>query len=681
MGFWMRSAAWMGWVAGGLSLLVVLNAAPSSKDAPVPVLGSEWGVGRQVPELTLEPISGRPTRWAEATRDARAVVVAVTSTTCPVSGRYGPTLAALEREYAGRGVKFLWINPVATDTPESIRRWVKDQGVRGLYLRDTRGAFSSALGIRSTAEVFVLDAARTVQYRGAVDDQYGLGYSKAAPTRRYLVEALDSVLDRKGVEIPCTWVPGCDLDSAGPIAVARPVTYHTRISRILEQSCVPCHREGGIAPFALTSLADVVAHAGMIRKQVDRGAMPPWFAAPTAHGPSPWINDRSLPAADKADLLAWLEQGRPEGDSAQAPVPRKFPADWQLGEPDVVVRIPQPVDVPASGVLPYVNLEVPTGFDTDRWVQGWEIRPSAREVVHHVLVYVLPPEKDGKPRKDRRIDGAGHYLAAYAPGYQAVSYPEGWAKFIPAGSTLHFQLHYTPNGKATRDQSALGLKFSKAPPRHEVRVAAISAPLDIPPGDPDFKVEGKLPLPRAARLMSFMPHMHVRGKSYRYELETSGGDSRTLLDVPRYDFNWQLLYRLSEHVDLPAGSVLRGVARYDNSAGNPANPDPTRRVQWGEQTDDEMMLGYFEYYLPDVPPGTPVDLKASSPRAGSGKTFESLDRNRDGRITPDESPSPAQFKAADVDANGEVTPDELRALMRKRDRRRASGGASPQEGR
>jgi hypothetical protein len=411
----------------------------------------------------------------------------------------------------------------------------------------------------------------------------------------------------------------------------------------------------------------------MVRKQVTQGVMPPWFAAPPTHGPSPWLNDRSLPAADKADLLAWMERGRPEGKAAHAPKVRTYPSEWQLGEPDAIVRLPEPVDVAASGVMPYVNIEVPTDFDSDRWVQGWEIRPSARDVVHHVLVYVLPPGKDGKPQKNRRIDGTSNYLAAYAPGYQAVSYPEGWAKFIPAGSTLHFQLHYTPKGKATRDQSALGLKFSKTPPKHEVRVSAIAGAIDIPPGDPDFKVEGQLPVPESARLMSFMPHMHVRGKAYRYELELPGSAPKTLLDVPRYDFNWQLLYRLSEHIDLPAGSVLKGTARYDNSAGNPANPDPTRRVQWGEQTDEEMMLGYIEYYLPEVPPGTPVDPRPTAGRRGRFKAFDALDRNHDGRITLDESPSPAQFKAADVDGNGEVTRDELKTFLQKSNTRAAAG--------
>jgi len=655
---------------------------PSSKAAPVPVLASEWGVGRWIPDLELRPDSGPAFRWSARFGEARAVVVAVTSTTCPVSGRYSPTLAALEKEFEARGVRFLWVDPVETDTAESLGRWALEHGLRGPWVRDAGGALSKALGFRSTAEVFVVDAARTVQYRGAVDDQYGPGFSKAAPTRRHLVEALEAVLADRPVETSCTTVPGCDLESAAPVPASGPVTYHPRISRILGQSCVPCHREGGIGPFALTSLAEVSAHAGMIRRQVAGGLMPPWFAAPTAHGPSPWANDRSLPATDRADLLAWLDQGRPEGDRSQAPRPRTHPTGWQFGEPDVVLRIPDPVDVAASGVMPYVNVEVPTGFDSDRWVQAWEVRPTAREVVHHVLVYVLPPGKDGKPDRNRRIDGAGHYLAAYAPGYQAVTYPDGWAKHIPAGSTLRFQLHYTPKGKATRDQSALGLRFSKAPPRHEVRVGAVAAPIDIPPGDPDFRIEGRLPVPKAARLMSFMPHMHLRGKAYRYELERPGAAPVTLLDVPRYDFNWQLLYRLSEHVDLPAGSVLKGIARYDNSAGNPANPDPTRRVQWGEQTDEEMMLGYIEYYLPEVPPGTPVDLRASGSgaRRGGSRAFQALDRNRDGRITPDESPSPEQFKAADADGNGEVSPDELRSFLRSRDRRggsTASGGAGP----
>lgn len=672
-----RSAIWAagvgGWLVGAWGGTPLMADAPPLQEAPTPALASEWGVGRWVPDLDIRPESGSRSSLSKLTRDARAVVIAVTSTSCPVSGRYGPTLAALEKEYASRGVRFVWINPVATDSKTAVRQWIRDQGVQGPYVRDERGEIAKALGMRSTAEVFVLDAARTVQFRGAVDDQYGLGYSKAAPNQRYLVSALEAVLAGKGVETACTRVPGCALESAAPVAVSQPVTYHNRISRILQQSCVPCHREGGIAPFALTTPAEVAAHAGMVRKQVTQGVMPPWFAAPPTHGPSPWLNDRSLPAADKADLLAWMERGRPEGKAAHAPKVRTYPSEWQLGEPDAIVRLPEPVDVAASGVMPYVNIEVPTDFDSDRWVQGWEIRPSARDVVHHVLVYVLPPGKDGKPQKNRRIDGTSNYLAAYAPGYQAVSYPEGWAKFIPAGSTLHFQLHYTPKGKATRDQSVLGLKFSKTPPKHEVRVSAIAGAIDIPPGDPDFKVEGQLPVPESARLMSFMPHMHVRGKAYRYELELPGSAPKTLLDVPRYDFNWQLLYRLSEHIDLPAGSVLKGTARYDNSAGNPANPDPTRRVQWGEQTDEEMMLGYIEYYLPEVPPGTPVDPRPTAGRRGRFKAFDALDRNHDGRITLDESPSPAQFKAADVDGNGEVTREELKTFLQKSNTRAAAG--------
>ena len=672
-----RSVLWVagvgGWLVGAWGGTPLMADAPPLQEAPTPALASEWGVGRWVPDLDIRPEFGSRSSLSKLTRDARAVVIAVTSSSCPVSGRYGPTLAALEKEYASRGVRFVWINPVATDSKTAVRQWIRDQGVQGPYVRDERGEIAKALGMRSTAEVFVLDAARTVQFRGAVDDQYGLGYSKAAPNQRYLVSALESVLAGNGVETACTRVPGCALESAAPVAISQPVTYHNRISRILQQSCVPCHREGGIAPFALTTPAEVAAHAGMVRKQVTQGVMPPWFAAPPTHGPSPWLNDRSLPAADKADLLAWMDRGRPEGKAAHAPKPQTYPSDWQLGEPDAIVRLPEPVDVAASGVMPYVNIEVPTDFDSDRWVQGWEIRPSARDVVHHVLVYVLPPGKDGKPQKNRRIDGTSNYLAAYAPGYQAVSYPEGWAKFIPAGSTLHFQLHYTPKGKATRDQSALGLKFSKTPPKHEVRVSAIAGAIDIPPGDPDFKVEGQLPVPESARLMSFMPHMHVRGKAYRYELELPGSAPKTLLDVPRYDFNWQLLYRLSEHIDLPAGSVLKGTARYDNSAGNPANPDPTRRVQWGEQTDEEMMLGYIEYYLPEVPPGTPADPRPTAGRRGRSKAFDALDRNHDGRITLDESPSPSQFKAADVDGNGEVTREELKTFLQKSNTRAAAG--------
>jgi hypothetical protein len=323
--------------------------------------------------------------------------------------------------------------------------------------------------------------------------------------------------------------------------------------------------------------------------------------------------------------------------------------------------------------MPYQNVIVETKFAEGHWVRAIEVRPTAREVVHHVLVHVISPEKLEQARSRGRGGDreGGNFFAAYVPGNNKLNFPEGFAKLIPAGAGLHFQIHYTPNGTATRDQTRLGLIFSKTPPQHEVRVAAIMSRLDIPPGEANYQAQGTIPVLFDAKLLSFMPHMHVRGKSYRYELEAPNKEKRVLLDVPRYDFNWQLQYRLAEPIDAPVGSQLRGYAVYDNSRNNPSNPDPNARVKWGEQTDDEMMLGYFEYYVPSLKPGQKeASLLLAAARDG-GVVFNLLDKNHDGKITINESPSRDAFGQADADVDGSVTREEFKVFWQKQQNRGA----------
>jgi hypothetical protein len=388
---------------------------------------------------------------------------------------------------------------------------------------------------------------------------------------------------------------------------------------------------------------------------------------------SPWSNDRELPDADKADFVAWLSGGMKEGNRADAPLPRHFPKDWAIGAPEMVVQIPEPIEVAATGVMPYQNVFVDPKFTEDRWVRAMEVQPTAREVVHHALVYVVPKDRIERARKKPGTDNeGGNFFGVYVPGNNALIFPDGFAKLIPAGALLHFQIHYTPNGKVTHDQTRLGMIFAKEMPKHEVRVAAIPAKLDIPPGDANYETHGFLPVPFDAKILSFMPHMHVRGKAFRYELETPGQPTRVLLDVPRYDFNWQIQYRLREPIDAPAGSRLLGTAWYDNSTNNPANPDPTQRVKWGQQTFEEMMLGYFEYYIPAATPGSEHVSIAEMALRDGGLVFMGLDKNRDGKLTPDEAPSPKQFEEADSDHDGIVTREEFKVYWQKqREKRRA----------
>ena len=579
--------------------------APATATAPLTeslqaLPGAPLGLGKRLAEITIRGLDGRTQVLAPGV-GRRALVVAVTSSSCPLSGRYAPVLARLEQGYQERGVDFVFLAPVATDTPDSLRTLARTQGWRGPVVADSKQEVASVLGVRATTEVFVYDAARTLVYRGAIDDQYGLGYARAAARVQPLRQALEAVLAGGTPALAATSAPGCVVElpvvGKGNAVSREVVTYQRQISRLLQQHCLECHRTGGLAPFSLERYEDVVAHAGIMRKQVERGVMPPWFAAPSSH--VIWSNDRSLPEADRQELLSWLAGDKPLGEAEEAPLPRAFPGEWRIGQPDAIYQAPRAIVIPAEGVMKYQNVVVETGLTSDRWVSAMEIQPTARSVVHHVLVFAQHPGDRKGRRGDDASDERAGFFAAYVPGNSFEQFPAGFGKRLAAGSVLRFQIHYTPNGTATNDQIRIGLKFLAQPPEHAVHVIGLANPLlRIPAGAKRHEEHAGTPVPRTAHVLAFLPHMHLRGAAFRYEVEAPDGNVRTLLDIPRYDFNWQLTYRCANPLVIEAGSRLRAIGWYDNSSGNPANPDPTRDVRWGPQTYDEMMLGYVEYYFP-----------------------------------------------------------------------------------
>ena len=586
------------------------GAAPV-RQGPRPLLPGAHGVGRLVPAIEFTDLDGR-SHTVAGPADFRHTVFALTSTSCPLSRKYLPTLVDLVRA-APDGVRFVLVNASPTDDPAAMREAADRFAGRVPYVHDRDGNLARALGAATTTDVVVTDARRTVEYHGAIDDQYGFGYALDAPRRRYLADAISALVSGEPPPVAATAAPGCDLDTVAAAGETTAVTYHGRVSRILARHCVECHRTGGAGPFPLDTYADVVGHAPMIRTVVDRGTMPPWFAAPVAEAGddsavvhSPWANDRSLAAAEKRDLIAWIAGDRPAGDPADAPARRVYPERWQIGTPDAVFEFATPVPVQATGVMPYQTVFVETNLPEDRWVRAIEVQPGARDVVHHALIHVVGSDDDAGPG-DAAAEERRGFWGEYVPGQSTLVYPAGFAKQLPRGARLRFQMHYTPNGTATTDRTRVGVIFAAAPPEHEVRVAGIVNPrIRIPPGASDHREEATLRLPIDATITAFLPHMHVRGKACRYEVVRRDGTVSTLLDVPRYDFNWQLLYRLHEPLALRAGDTLRFTAWYDNSRDNPANPDPTQTVRWGPQTFDEMQLGYVEYYVPGLAPGEPL---------------------------------------------------------------------------
>jgi hypothetical protein len=395
-------------------------------------------------------------------------------------------------------------------------------------------------------------------------------------------------------------------------------TYYRDVLPILQGHCEVCHRAGGIAPILFESYAEARPYADAIRVATQNKSMPPWFAVA---GIGRFSNDPSLSAAEIETLAAWAAAKAPAGDPHDAPASRHWAEGWSIPKPDLVVKMTQPVKLPESGDVDYTYEIVPTHFAEDRWVQMVEVLPSARANVHHAVVYVRPPDSnwlghapvgkaftaaDLSDAEDRR--GArwtdSDVLLVYAPGSSPDKWPATMAKFVPAGSDFVFQMHYTTNGKEVADQTSVGMVFSKQPPAQRVLTLQLTNDhFVIPPGVDDFRVEARGTLPNDATLLSFFPHMHLRGKRFEYNVvkhetgTTAGGmaaaELEPLLRV-NYHFHWQMSYRLAQPRLLKAGTELQAVAWYDNSAKNPHNPDPNAAVRWGEQTYDEMMVGFFD---------------------------------------------------------------------------------------
>lgn len=635
------------------------------RQGPRRLVPGDHFIGRMVPNLSLTDINDRKFSLSEFA-DRQAIVIAFTNTTCPISKKYAPSLAAIERQYADRNVAFIYVNPTSSDKLPAIQAAISSQGFSGHYVRDTDGAIASALGATHTTDVFVLDTKRTIVYRGAVDDQYGFEYSLDAPRNEYLKLAINATLDRRPLLIAATQAPGCPLETAEGSPSSAEITYHNRVSRIIQSRCLECHREGGAGPFELQTYEDVAGQGAAIKQAVERNVMPPWFATRPEKGEvSHWSNDRSLAEQEKTDLLAWLNQGKPAGDEKDAPLPKQFPEGWRIGQPDHLVQLPKPMPVKATGVMAYQNVIVDAGITEDKWIRAMEIRPTAPQVVHHVLVFLLPPANLTKADADRAAgdDESGGFFAAYAPGGDAMICAEGFGTKIPAGSRLKFQLHYTPNGTATEDQTRLGIIFTDKEPTHLLHVAGIANPrLSIPPGDENFPVTATQTVQADTTVLAFFPHMHLRGKSFKYEAIYPDGRRETLLDVPRYDFNWQLSYRLAEPLELPKGTTLELTGCYDNSKNNPANPDPTKTVKWGPQTYDEMMLGYIEYYTAEG-----ADRPLSSIPNLDG-LFKGLDRDKNGKLSEDELPAAWKERLLKLDTDGDkaVTLEEIQRGARRR---------------
>jgi peroxiredoxin/mono/diheme cytochrome c family protein len=584
---------------GAILMLAVLAATMSPQASGADQDGETPRVGRQIKDFTLKDQWGKSYSLSDFSKQ-EAVVVAFLGTECPLAKLYGHRLSEIHEQLSKQGVALLGIASNQQDSIEEIAAFARRHEIEFPILKDPGNAIADRFGAIRTPEVFVLDAKREVRYWGRIDDQYGfgdgVGYQRPEPTRHDLVEAVKEVLQGKDVQVPVTRALGCHIGRVREPDSNAEVTYSNQIARIFRDRCVECHREGRIGPFTMLSYDDVVGWGEMIREVVQQERMPPWHASPK-HGT--WVNDKRLSDEEKQLIDQWVEAGCPEGDPANLPEPKQYDEGWGIGEPDQIVYMrDRPYSVPAEGVIDYVNLIVDPGWKEDKWIAAAEPKPGSLETVHHILVFLVRP---GTSRGSRGSLLGGELIAGYAPGTNPTVLSTGnTALLAPAGSKLHFQLHYTPNGTPQEDRSYIGFKFADPEDvQFEARGGmAINLGFQIPPGDSNFRATAVKRFHRDTNLLSFTPHMHLRGKSFRYEVEYPDGTEEILLDVPRYDFNWQATYQLAEPKFMPKGTKMRCVAHWDNSEENLSNPDPTDSVRFGPQTWHEMLIGFWVQVAP-----------------------------------------------------------------------------------
>ena len=420
----------------------------------------------------------------------------------------------------------------------------------------------------------------------------------------------------------------CLIGTAASVYAQSPTTptFSKDVAPILYKNCTNCHRPGEIGPMPLVSFSDARPWAKAIANRVTDGTMPPWHADP-AHGQ--FANDRRLRDKDRETIVKWVSSGAAEGNRADMPAPPKFTEGWQIGTPDTVWSMQEDYPVPASGTIDYKNFEVPTNLTEDRWAQAIEVRPGDRSVVHHVIVYLIDPNaakvappfmpagnmrRPAEAPKPARGDDANDrpmkhgptgWLAGYAPGQAVRVYEPGTALRVPAGSTLIIQEHYTASGKATTDRTRIGIKWAKEAPKTAVDVTTLqNQNFVLPAGSSDTRVDAELTLKEDMTIWSLLPHTHMRGKKWEVTAIYPDGRSEIILNVPKYDFNWQTDYVFKKPLQMPKGTKIHTTAWYDNSAANKANPDPKKDVYWGDQTWEEMQFTAITFSLNGAPAKT-----------------------------------------------------------------------------
>ncbi len=674
--------------------------------ALVGLTGSAWcaesAVGRKVEPFALKDFRGKEHSLKEMLAHHKGVAIIFVGTECPLVKLYATRMQELSQAFAAKGVALVAIDSNRQDAITEIDAFARVNGLTFPILKDVGNKVADQLGATRTPEAILIDSQGTVRYQGRIDNQYtfgaGVGFAQPQLKRKDLSIAVDEVLAGKPVSMATTEFKGCLIGRIREPQKDAPVTYSNQVSRLLNQRCVSCHREGQIGPFAMTKYNEVAGWGEMIAEVVREQRMPPWHANP-AYGRK-FANENVLSKEEKETIYSWVEAGCPEGNPAELPPAPKFTQGWLLEkQPDAVVYMKDSVDVKAEGVEPYRFYVVDPGFKEDKWVKSAECLPGNPGVVHHIIVFLAAPQvadkiieqqkrqlealekakasgksveqlraefraqrlaraKKGKTASGNAVadkakaeknavgkqgaaakekaqqdqgDGEGDIsasdlLCGFAPGTRPFVAPYGMAKLVPAGWKFIFQMHYTPNGRPQKDRSSIGLLFADPKTITDRLVTTNTATFnfEIPAHADNYKVEAQKKFAKDTLFIGMYPHMHMRGKDFRYELSYPDGKKEVILDVPHYDFNWQNWFKLEKPLLIPAGTNLLCTAHFDNSENNLCNPDPTKPVRWGDQTWEEMMIGWYDVAYPKAEAQKLIDAQHEADRQELQKAIKQM---------------------------------------------------------
>ena len=600
--------------------------------------------------------------------DAPAIVVMTQGNGCPIVRNAVPAYRQVRDNYQEQGVKFFLLNSNLQDNKTTIAKEVADFGFDIPVLVDENQLVGESLNVTRTAEVFVIDPkSRKVVYHGPVDDRLTYQNQKAKAEFSYLSDALDAVIAGETVKISQVDAPGCIVNFPERDNKERHtnISYHDTIAPILEERCVECHQVGGIGPWAMTSYDMIKGFSPMIREVIRTDRMPPWHSDPNIGS---FLHDRSLTSNEIKTLVHWIEAGSPRGEGYDPLAdPRESLPDWPLGVPDLILTVPS-FDVPATGVVDYQRPYVVNPLEEGKWLRASTVKVGSRESVHHVLTgYLKEIPKSGQSNEVRW----GASVGGYAVGAESMIAREGLGTYIPAGGAIGLQMHYTPFGREVTDTTQIGLYFyDKRPPRMLRNSVIMDFSIEIPPEKANHAETAYLEFPKDAELFYAFPHAHYRGQSSTLAIRYPDGREEMILSLPKYDFNWQRAYEFKDPIKVPAGAKLIARYTYDNSTQNAANPDPSKKIVWGDQSFEEMLYTAISYRWTDE---TSADQKGEYQELlNAGRLFGMLDDNIDESIQKDEIRGRAgrrlagNFDRLDRNGDGALSWQEYSAIFKSK---------------